>query len=321
LLRKGRGTSTVSTSTLKNPILDSINSLLVTKSVSIPDAEKLVTQERDRLYDAIKERETLPLINIQLLDDYWKHAYANKDIVDKNTAWHRLLRPITALGALQLPTATAAEIQQAIRDNITNVSSQRDGIAAIRQILTFIGRHDVKLSKPKKSRDDLEYVPLEDFSAIAANLPPEIAMVAWVALATGCRLGEVFALKSINAKYQAVYVDKQMDDQLVERQTKNRRPRWAPILSEGREFVETWIIEPSKSKNRLLEWGKLMRKASGGSINFHSLRHSYAIALLNKGATMEQTARALGDSITTCQEYYAGFVLTSSELEAMKKLL
>lgn len=53
----------------------------------------------------------------------------------------------------------------------------------------------------------------------------------------------------------------------------------------------------------------------------HDLRHSHAIYLLSKGASLTQVALNLRNRIDVCQKYYTGFEHTDSTLEGLKKLI
>jgi len=145
------------------------------------------------------------------------------------------------------------------------------------------------------------------------------------AFATGGRLGEIFAMtKTVGAK-RAVYIDRQMKMDLTYGPTKNKRSRWIKVLEELWPDTQNWlkVSEAERKALRRERWADIVRGACKTAfpkdpekhLKFHDLRHSYAIHCLSKGLTLEQVAKALGDSIVVVQEYYTGFVLTLNELD------
>ncbi|HEY9664457.1 MAG TPA: tyrosine-type recombinase/integrase [Allocoleopsis sp.] len=322
--RQHRGTPQEVTRVLENEVIESVNSLLANGTITESKAVILVNKEKSRLKEEHKPKDPpLADINQEILKRYWKKKYSNKHLEDKDAAYNRLYRAIKALGNIPLTNATEGQIQKAVTNNIKNISTQRDAIAALRQILTFAGRSDVNLSKPRKEPTEISFISLVDFTEAVKSLPHEQKMVCWVAIATGARQGEIFNIKTYNAGYQAVHIQTQLSRKKTTKKTKNLRVRWAPVLTEGLEYVKEWlkVDEETRKTLRGKRWADIIGTATQGKVTFHDLRHSYAIALLNKGATMEQTARALGDSISVCQDYYAGYTLTLTELEGFKKIL
>lgn len=54
---------------------------------------------------------------------------------------------------------------------------------------------------------------------------------------------------------------------------------------------------------------------------WHDLRHSYAVLLIGRGATITLVAQSMGNSVKVCEEYYSGYVLTSEGIETLSKIV
>ena len=73
--------------------------------------------------------------------------------------------------------------------------------------------------------------------------------------------------------------------------TKNRKDRHAFYFPEGREFLNGWITvdQDTRIQYRNKKWWEIVRKACRkagvAEINFHDLRHCYAIRFLEHGIT------------------------------------
>jgi integrase len=131
---------------------------------------------------------------------------------------------------------------------------------------------------------------------------------------------------------ESIYIDASIKrETLTKKQTKTRRSRIAFVSLHGREYLRTWFSVPEHEKNKLRksDLAKIFREACKRAfpdrpekhLKFLDLRHSYAIHFIRNGASISLVAQSLGNSVSVCQEYYAGFSLTPETVIAMKNLV
>ena len=333
LRRTGRGTDKTSYHTLTSDIITSLNIQLRKRYISNTEAMALARKEVARLQEIARDRPEMPQVNQRALQQYWDSAYAARVLSDPDAARNRLYRAVDALGGVQLLNGSALEIQTAILANIKNVSSQRDAIAALQQLLKFLGRSDVVLHKPKAIRSTVKYLTAEEVQRVTATLPEWEACAIWIAFATGCRTGEIFALETFNEVSKVVFVKWQLYRTLTtgptKGETENSPGRWSPVLKVGVPYLKKWIARAEEDKHSMrtdVDLAEVLKKRCQELWEndpqkhcvFHDLRHSYAIHLLNQRFSIEQVARCLGNSIAVCQRHYLGFVLSMQEFSAFK---
>ncbi len=278
---------------------------------------------RKDLYDEQQKKEVQIVWhqdNIKILDDYWKDEYEDRDIIDSNSAYNRLHRAITAVGNKSLVSTDKKTLQEQINKN-NNGNKQREIISAINQLLKYLDR-DFKLNKNRSTKHKIVYVTFDDFKENIDKIKDRrIKALHWIAITTGMRIGEIFAIRKENYHKNIINILGQIDRKQNQRETKNRRNRKAYILKEGRKWTKYWCELPEKDKLELRN-----RKISDITnfifgVKFHDLRHSYAIKLISKGVSLSLVAQSLGNNITVCQEYYAGFTLSDEGIETVAKIV
>jgi integrase len=337
LIRRARRAGARSISeTIPNEAIAAVNARLRAGDMTPAEAKEAAYREllRVRRRERRAKIQTLRPANLRLLERYWAEVYSHKDIVAPASAKGRLRRAVEALGDVPL-TADATQIQQAVNTALKDKPGrQRDVVAALTQILRWMGRTDVRLSKAKKPTPRVRYLTLSDFAVVAAQIPDVgVRTAAWVGVSTGCRLGEVFALeqRAWRATKRTVWVDAQIKYTGQAGPPKNRRAREAPVLAVGVPHIERWVAMPSDEKQALRKqrFSDIIRRACKRAfpndpskhIVFHDLRHSYAIHLLSAEVPMELVAQALGDSIIVTQEFYTGFCLVDQGVATVRRLL
>ncbi len=311
---------------LKIPELDAINRKFKDGTIDHNTAASLVEELKDNLYEQHKVERHVHNENIDLLKDLWEKRYAHKDIKDKVSAYSRLRRAVESLDELSLLTATTHELQA----KISKHPSQRRLAATINQMLKHIGR-DIHIPLNRKPRTKPRHLTPDELDKVLANIRSKnnelTALLCRAAIGSGLRLGELFALNLSNLRENGdiVYVAEQMGVDGTFDATKTRSDRLVPVLPKYKEHLKLWISRVSRQDKidmRKWDYAKILKKSclevfpdqSEKHCVFHDLRHSYAIELLRLGYGISVIARCLGNSAQVCQEYYAGFSMTSEDI-------
>lgn len=315
-----------STETVIHKDLERINDKYTAGKLSFKQAEKAVYEVKNQL-DVKLRTDRFDEDNLALLDQYWEEVYSHKPIDAPVAAFNRLRRAVEALQDVSLLTASTAQIQKKINDR----KDQRTVAAALNQMLRYFGRPEVLLQLKKPESPDITYLTLDEFKEIIPHIQADdstedMKLLAKVAFATGGRVGECFALRRTNGK--AVWIDRQRYKDGEYGPVKNHKSRWAPIVPTYKKDVEEWInwAEDEKFVLRNLNHAAIIKAACIAAfprhkrkhLTFHSLRHCYAIWLLDKGNSLTTVARCLGNSFQVTQDYYAGYTLTDEGLANVK---
>ena len=240
----------------------------------------------EKLYE--QNRQDLPCnrANLKLKDKYWEERFEDKANKDPRACEARLNRGVEALGKLSIYSATRQEMQK----QLNNAKNPREAVDVINGLLKYIGRTKIKLHRQRKPRRTVRHVTLSQFKSFVSALNEEERILCWVAMTTGLRLGEVFAIKkgSFHPKAKLIRVREQMklDGKFYETKTANSRR--VPVLDEGIAWIEKFINIPDdrKLKLRRKRWSDIVKNASRTALGtknvltFHDLRHSYAIHLI-----------------------------------------
>ncbi|MFA6978630.1 MAG: tyrosine-type recombinase/integrase [Ignavibacteriaceae bacterium] len=204
--------------------------------------------------------------------------------------------------------------------------------------------HFLKIKLPKRQKASPAYISSEQFPKILCHVT--IAVIRFIILTayyTGMRLNELVNMtwKNVDLVARIITVG---DDEFT---TKGRNQRYIPICDELYEVLVR--ISPSKtektspivlsinkadngkryvfSKSNGMRWTgdyiskkfKNACKAAGidNSIHFHSLRHSFASNLVQKGVSLYAIKELLGHSSITTTEIYSHLNMDSLR-EAIK---
>ena len=167
--------------------------------------------------------------------------------------------------------------------------------------------------KPFKRADapKIRYLSIAECRQLLDACNGEFQPLVRAALLTGCRYGELVALKTsdFDAASGTLYVAN----------PKGGRPRHVPLTTEGREWFGVWTAaktggEPIFTRTGGTAWKPsnqqypldLACKAAGiPPIRFHDLRHTFASELAMAGVPLQTIAAALGHSSTRMTERYA----------------
>jgi integrase len=319
---------TRTSTTLKLPTVDSINADYLSGRIDYIMAEK-------NLKAVIKELKIqaglskAPLVfhedNLKTVKDYFAKVYRHRDVIDRDSAENALTRSVEALGNISIISATEDQLQDQV-NRVIGANRQRRVVSKLLVLLKFIGRHDIHLSKKRAERKTIKHLTREELEKVLIDLAdaPELCLLIKVAFFTGARQGECFALTGQH-RDRSVTIGTQIDREGAERETKNRRVRTVVIPTEAINTLNYWgeirATFPLSRTAVLRKFKRACLSACGKKLCFHDLRHSFAIDLLNKGATIEEVAASLGDSVQVAQEHYTGFVLTSGSTERLKRIV
>jgi len=307
----------------RSEAIDSINQLFRSGKLTFIEAQLAC---KDVIHQLSPKRAVLfNEANKRLLNQYWEEEYADREIVDVDSAWNRLVRAVDAVGSYSLLSASRRELQNAVNKNYAG-NKQREIISTLNQILRHF-RVNVKLKRAREEFHQVRSVTEEEFQKILTHLESDfLKLLCAAAFGSGCRAGELFALEpqSLSGRELAIY--KQADYDKVIRQTKNRKPRVALMIKGYEGYMKQWIaisIE-ERLKHRKMSFSKKVRHASkkalGRAITFHDLRHSYSVYWLSKGLPIYDVATFLGDTVAVVEKYYAGFIATPESLSRAAKL-
>jgi integrase len=264
--------------------------------------------------------------NRELLEKYWEARGKNKDISSPKASKNRLKRAVDRAGDLSLRSARIEDIQKQINSKVRG-NRQRDTVAVIHQIFQFIGRTD----RLQRDRPEVRYVRSlkeGEVQALYPHLTEEQRLVFQVAFATGCRLGEIFALDFDEYRQGQLGVKMQMDETGVLRETKTRQIRTTVVLPGYEDVVLQWLKTPIEERRKIrnLPWSKICRKACVAAklrkiCVFHDLRHSFAVHIRDHGGSKDDIADALGNSVAMVEKHYVGRLGTSQSLNNLLRVL
>lgn len=330
-------------SILKRTITENKSSYVKVKSEAIDAINKAFKKDKpigaciilakEVIADLYKElNKTKPKIvhnsaNRDLLEEFWKDEYEHRDLVDFESSKNDFKRAIEAVGAISLYSTTRENLQKEIAKHAKG-NKQRRIVERLNTLLKFIGK-DIKLRKDKKNHADVAYLPEADVLKMVKFIDDEnIKLMAEVAFYTGARTGELFAISSQSVRANVVLIQNQIDREGNKRETKNRVVRKGFVIEAGRAKVKQWAAL-DKSKFRNVKFSNVIKNACQKAfpddktkwIVFHDLRHSYAIYLLSKGISLSLVAQSLGNSVTVCQENYAGFSLADESIDSIESLM
>lgn len=322
-------------STLKLESLDAVNAQLLAGALSREAAEKQVRAILAGLY-AERDR-TLPQDlfhseNLQLLDRYWMNQYQDRDLVDPGTMKADLRRAVAAVGHLSLLAAGKPELQTALNARFVGKPSlQRRAAARLNQLLHFAGR-GFTLRMVRLARSEPRFLTLDELEQVLPRLPPPMQALARVAWVTGLRVGEAFALTDAALKQDCLLVATQLDVHGVRRETKTRSVRKVAYLHpDGEAWVRQFLALPDavRAALRTERHSVLMRRACKKAFpgvpakhcHLHDLRHSYAVALVQRGVPISLVAQSLGNSVAVCERYYSGYALVDEGIATIARIL
>ena len=162
---------------------------------------------------------------------------------------------------------------------------------------------------PERNERDV-YLTVEQVHAIAERASESVRAAIWIALLTGCRRGEILAIRAADIGADTITIRAG--------NTKTLRTRTVPIVP----ALRPWLAHvPLPITFEGLKTGfQRARKAAGMEhVNFHDLRHSCATILLGLNVPLDVVRDVLGHTTIKTTERYAQ-ALVDRQRKAMERL-
>lgn len=318
-----------SQSTIKEERLDIINSDLAEGLTTSVKAEILVQEILADLRSQL-EPKTRPVHNDEnrkLLDRYWAEDYAYRDISSPESMKYELENAIELVGTLSLITATPKELQDRLTLHKLTANQQRRTVDRLNSLLRFAGR-TIKLKKMKKPENSVKYLTRVEFAKVLIHVKSDVVKLAMtVAFETGLRAGEIFDLEPEQCSGNQIYVKGSLSRDGEHGPTKTRKSRFAYGTDHAVAALKAWfkIKRDVRDAERAAPLAEIVKSACRAAnvkvLTFRDLRHCYAVQLISKGVSISLTAQSMGNSVTVCQDYYAGYSLTAESVSTIQSIL
>lgn len=311
--------------TISNDEIVALNGLVKDGTLTQGDIEGRVALIKASLYLARDGRPNIDLLlpgNVRILNDFLKKTYTeSKKTRMENGSFessvYYLQNGLLSLGNIPIDGDLEA-IQNKLDKTLKakpNIHKKR--VAALNRLRKWLILPPIL--HLKKDINDVKYLTEKEVMKLidkAESPAKELIAAAWY---TGLRLGELHALTERAIKSATtLLVTRQIDKWGNSRLPKYRKQRKAYMLPGGVEWVHKWLAVKSDMK-RNYQISNITQELAG--VRFHDLRHSYAVYLLGKGATLSWVAQSLGHSTDVCERYYAGHVLADDAIELMNRLV
>jgi integrase len=321
--------------TVKNETIVAIVRQFKAGSLSAEDTRTQLNLAIEALYkaDGVKvSRVASNKVNSDLCEEYIKTVIDKKRDAkpgSKEAARNYLKAAVRAIGELSLLVADK-EALEAVLDKEYPDQRRRKAVSAINALLKHAKR-DIRLDTGRIRRRDVRYIPFDKVKPVLDRLPNEAWRVCvQMALYTGLRIGELFALERRHKKQWGLYVEWQVMRDGTKDEPKNGKTRSVAVFKEALKVFDKWTmlkheisLQERKRAARIVE--SACRRAYPNNpewhLCFHDLRHSYAIAALEKGMNLEWIARQLGNRIEVTERHYTGHVQTAAMEQAAFKIL
>lgn len=175
--------------------------------------------------------------------------------------------------------------------------------------MTQVNYGSVIKSLPVYNKREM-FLTVEQVHQLADACPEPARAAVWIALYTGCRRGEVLAIRPEDIGKDTITIHAG--------NTKTLRTRVIPIVPPLRPWLKFVPIAYKDYEGLKTAFQRARIKAEMPWVNFHDLRHSCASILMAAGADLYTVSKILGHStITTTQRY--SHLEVSQQRAALKK--
>jgi integrase len=173
----------------------------------------------------------------------------------------------------------------------------------------------------------VRYLEPGEATRLANACPADLRSLVRAALMTGCRYGELVALRVVDfrADAQSIHV----------RESKSGRPRHVPLSAEGLAFFSELAAGRAAAEVLFTRagrpWGKnhqvrelaaaCTRAKIAPAVSFHILRHTYASWLVQRGVALQVVAEVLGHSDTRITQKHYGHLAPSYVAQVIRENL
>ena len=181
----------------------------------------------------------------------------------------------------------------------------------------------IKLGKVKKTKQT-EYCTIEQRDLLLKNPPSEeINFILHLGFYAGLRFGEILAMEK---SWIHLSQDKKTGFLTVQKtkhwEPKDKELRKIKLHPKLIEFIDSyglkepfmlapyrkdWKPAPTYRFNPKKSFATYMKKCGVPFVTYHTLRHSFATHLAEKGKSMKDIASLLGDDISTTEKHYIAF--------------
>lgn len=313
------------------------------------DKLKIILAQQYAHRDRKKKKPAFMKGNMALIEKMWEEKYnkrKQRSMKRPEDSWRELVLAVEACGLFPLDTCDLDELADYLDENLaTNQNLLARRITWINSILQWHGRN--KLTPTKRVRLRVKYLNEDEFLSVVGQIRDETTQtLAHIAFYTGARLGEIFFIQPQHIKKHSLFLELQMTDTRTdgkgkrtklgektykEDTLKNGNSREVFYPDVVKPFLKKWAAVSFKERYKIRE--KSFCKAITRSckkifedndpikiLNFHDLRHSNAIWLLQKGASITEVAQQLGNSPEVCYTYYSGWELKKESIERLRSL-
>ncbi len=322
-----------SQSTVTDERIDAINSHFLAQDLTFQQAETLIKEIHNSLRASLIKpgRIVHNEENRNLLKKFWDEDYQYRDNKSPETMGYELKNALELIGHISLLSVGQEALQQHINSLPLPNNKQRRLVDRVQMLLKHAGRR-VILKKKKKEPRIVSHLTKDDLTAVVKLIPDQVMKLATViAFESGVRVGELFGLKKEQCRGNQVYVARQLTRKRGYDDTKTGRERFLYCTNEGAKALQEWFLIPETERNtfRKKNHSEIVKKACKTAfpsdeskwVDFHSMRHSYAINLVSRGVSISLVAQSLGNSVSVCQEYYSGYSLTAESVASIKNIL
>jgi integrase len=303
-----------------------INKKIKSGVLTVPDArlllEGLIEQLTPKARSAALRASHISTVNQKLFNEYWDKVYSSRFLEDEGQSMkYDLQKALRLIEPLSLATATPAEILAQLKKSCKSVKVMRRAIDRLNQFMKFLKKP--VLPKPKPGLAQVDYLTEAQFKLMLKHVSGDMKALLATLFATGLRLSEALALTSEDVGREHVKVMRQLTKNGL-KPPKRGKSGDVLILPQYKTYVDQWAKVQDKGQFRYSPFNELQRAcvlAKVKVIGIHDLRHSHAIYLLGKGASLKMIALNLRNRQDVCEQYYLGFAHTDETLEGLKKLV
>ena len=154
------------------------------------------------------------------------------------------------------------------------------------------------------------YLDMKQVARLADHASESVRAAIWIALLTGCRRGEVLAMRTGDIGPDSITIRAG--------NTKTLRTRTVPIVPALRPWLK-FVPLPINFEGLKSGFARARVAAGMPGVHFHDLRHSCATILLGLGVPLDVVRDILGHSTIKTTERYA-HALVHRQREALERL-
>jgi integrase len=313
--------------------LTSINENFLKAIYDVSEAAVLVQELIDKEYKrhgiqrAVLRDSFLSEANSKVFDSYWADEYSSRFLEDEQAMRLKLRKALRLIEPCSIQTSTQSELVVALKKQSKNNGEIRYACDRLNQLLKYLKR-DFRLKKPREEIHKVIFITEQELKTITRAMDvPVLVDFAWVLFSTGVRLSEAIALEPSDLiDSDRLAITKQFPKNQKEKPPKSGKTGTVIVAPMGQKSLVRWLALSRQEKvNCRYALYDALEKAClsvklGRNINPHALRHSHAIYLLERGATLAEVSLQLRNTISVCQKYYIGFEHTAGTLDRLKTL-